>query len=145
MDDEPLTMRSILKAVCQHTGINSVTLKSRQRRTPEVNGRFMFCYLARKRTLASYPMIGKYINKDHATAIYAVEKAEIYIGRSPVFASAIEEIEKLACIFHRQEMESYNDTGRSLGHACPDPMLANTDSDGREADEHEGSCCQEGG
>jgi hypothetical protein len=63
--------------------VDDLNIKSRKRHI--VDARKIFCKLARLNTTCSFEQIGKVINKDHATVIYNVTKADIHIEQDSLF------------------------------------------------------------
>jgi hypothetical protein len=53
------------------TGHGPVVLRRRTKSLPLVTSRQLFCYLARREGF-SFPMIGKYLHRDHTTVLYSV-------------------------------------------------------------------------
>lgn len=71
------TMRNCLRAVCQVYGVTADEIKGRSRKQCIVVPRNHFCWVVyRNRIDVSYPMIGRFLKKDHTTIIHGVEKFE---------------------------------------------------------------------
>lgn len=71
------TMQNCLRAVCSVYGVTPKDIHSRSRRVEFVLPRQHFCWVVyRNRLDISYPMIGRFLGKDHTTIVHAVEKFE---------------------------------------------------------------------
>jgi hypothetical protein len=70
-------MRLIERAVCRYYKVTKIDLRG-QRRTPEyVRPRHVFCLICSHLTLASLPMIGRFLNgRDHTTILHAIRRME---------------------------------------------------------------------
>lgn len=68
------TILQIQTAVARHFGIRVDQIMSRRRSRCFSHPRQLAMYLARELTTFSYPQIGKYFGRDHATVIYACER-----------------------------------------------------------------------
>ena len=64
-------------------GIDNLIVNSRKRHI--VDARKIYCKLARTYTTCSFEQIAKVIEKDHATAIYNINKAETHIEQDVMF------------------------------------------------------------
>jgi chromosomal replication initiation ATPase DnaA len=71
------TMKRCLRAVCLYYGVTEEELKSKSRVQSIVVPRQHFCWVVyRNRIDVSYPMIGRFLGKDHTTIVHAVAKFE---------------------------------------------------------------------
>ncbi len=71
------TMKRCLRAVCLYYGVTEEELKSKSREQRIVVPRQHFCWVVyRNRLDMSYPMIGRFLSKDHTTIVHAVAKFE---------------------------------------------------------------------
>lgn len=75
-------MRLIIKAVCEHYNIKPYELNEDIRSHNYVRARHMTFYLARTMTNASFPQIGKFLNKDHTTVINGYHRMKSAISKS---------------------------------------------------------------
>ena len=75
-------MRLIIKAVCEHYHIKPYELNEDIRSHNYVRARHMTFYLARTMTNASFPQIGKFLNKDHTTVINGYQRMRSAISKS---------------------------------------------------------------
>ena len=74
--DSAVTLSDIETAVAAYFGITPADVRS-SRRTRTVSVARMICmFLARRHTRMSYPEIGKYMGKNHSSAIQAVQKLQ---------------------------------------------------------------------
>lgn len=68
------SIRSIQEAVARHYGVTGDAIRGQSRKGPLVRARQMSIFLARELTDHSYPVIARLTgNRDHSTAIHAVE------------------------------------------------------------------------
>jgi chromosomal replication initiator protein len=71
------TMKRCLHAVCSYYDITEEELKSKSREQRIVVPRQHFCWVVyRNRLDVSYPMLGRFLSKDHTTIVHAVAKFE---------------------------------------------------------------------
>lgn len=71
------TMKRCLRAVCLYYGVTEEELKSKSREQRIVVPRNHFCWVVyRNRLDMSYPMLGRFLSKDHTTIVHAVAKFE---------------------------------------------------------------------
>ena len=68
--------------------VYGIDIKEKTRKRAYSDGRALFCYIARKKTNFTYECIGDYLNKDHATIIYAVKVTSYYLDKE-VIAEAL--------------------------------------------------------
>ena len=73
---ESITMQSIEKHVCQYFKIEPQVLRSKSRKKIHSYPRNVYVYLCRHYTDATLEDIGKSINRNHSTALYASEVIE---------------------------------------------------------------------
>lgn len=69
----------IFKAIRREMKVTRDELRSKRRDRKLVEGRQMFCLLARRHTTESSVEIGKAINRDHATVLYSVASMDSLI------------------------------------------------------------------
>lgn len=74
----PSTLRRPLHAialeVCQKHQLRPLDLLSKRRDKMIVFARFEFCFRARNESSATYPEIGKFLNRDHTSIMSAVKR-----------------------------------------------------------------------
>jgi len=71
------TMKRCLRAVCLYYSVTEEELKSKSREQRIVVPRNHFCWVVyRNRLDMSYPMLGRFLSKDHTTIVHAVAKFE---------------------------------------------------------------------
>ncbi len=75
-EQETITMQSIEKHVCQYFKIEPHVLRSKSRKKIHSYPRNVYVYLCRQYTDATLEDIGKSINRNHSTALYASEVIE---------------------------------------------------------------------
>jgi len=75
-EQETITMQSIEKHVCQYFKIEPCVLRSKSRKQIHSYPRNVYVYLCRHYTDATLEDIGKSINRNHSTALYASEVIE---------------------------------------------------------------------
>jgi len=73
------TLENIMRDVCFYYDFTHDEIKSRNREKIIARARQMFCFLAREFTTKSYDSIGKFIERDHASVMYAVRKFRDYM------------------------------------------------------------------
>ncbi len=71
------TLKRCLSVICSYYNVTPEELKSRSREQRLVVPRHHFCWVVyRNRIDVSYPMIGRFLGKDHTTIVHAVNKFE---------------------------------------------------------------------
>jgi predicted transcriptional regulator with HTH domain len=80
-EQEEISMRSLMKAVCHQLDTDLVEMRS-SRRTQDISyKRHVFYYLAQKYSFASYPKIAKFANRDHTSVMHGIKKVKsLYVG-----------------------------------------------------------------
>jgi len=74
-----ITPEEIFKKICISEDADPETVK-KSRKYEYVIIKQMYCYIARKMTMASFKEIGEVIDKDHATVLYSCNKIEDHLG-----------------------------------------------------------------
>jgi hypothetical protein len=69
-------------------GVYGIDIKEKTRKQEYSDGRALFCFIVRKKTNFTYQCIGDYLNKDHATVMYAVKVISHYLDKE-VIAEAL--------------------------------------------------------
>lgn len=69
--------RSAMKAVSQIFNVTAEELMSKSRKRYITEARFAYCYITRKKLYYTLDVIGKSINRHHATVIHNVNMAKI--------------------------------------------------------------------
>lgn len=86
------TMKGCLRAVCSHYDVTAEELKSKSREQRIVVPRQHFCWVVyRNRLDVSYPMLGRFLSKDHTTIIHAVNKFE---GNKNIYRKHILDVDR---------------------------------------------------
>jgi chromosomal replication initiation ATPase DnaA len=71
------SLKRCFYSVCSWYGLTAEELKSRNREQRIVLPRHHFCWVVyRNRIDVSYPMLGRYLSRDHTTIVHAVETFE---------------------------------------------------------------------
>lgn len=88
-----ITLRLILEAVAEHSGLSEVEIVS-DRRTPRTSlARQTIYALARRLTTMSMPVIGRLMGRDHTTVLYGARRIEDRAAIDPVFAEELMALE----------------------------------------------------
>lgn len=66
----------IIDAICQYKGVDEQTLKTKLRKRPNPECRFLIFYFLRAYTLGSFNAIGTMFNRDHTSVIHGVKAVE---------------------------------------------------------------------
>lgn len=86
------TLKRCLSVICSHYGVTPEELKSKSRVQNIVIPRHHFCWVVyRNRIDVSYPMIGRFLGKDHTTIVHAVNKFE---ANRYVYGAHVIEVER---------------------------------------------------
>ena len=72
----PTTMSDIQALVCKYFKVDPLLLKSKSRKKIHSYPRNIYVYLCRQHTAMTVQDIGKTINRNHSTVLYAVEVIE---------------------------------------------------------------------
>ena len=87
------TLKRCLWAICSHYGVTPEELKSKSREQRLVVPRHHFCWVVyRNRIDVSYPMIGRFLGRDHTTIVHGVNKFE---ESKHVYGLHVIEVERL--------------------------------------------------
>ncbi len=71
------TLKRCLSVICSHYGVTQEEIKSKNRTRCVAIPRHHFCWVVyRNRIDISYPMIGRFLGKDHTTIVHSVSKFE---------------------------------------------------------------------
>lgn len=70
---DPFFLRKLLEAVASEFRFSVDQLRSQIRKQELVDARHVFCWLARNHSSASYPMIGRMLDRDHSTVMHGVK------------------------------------------------------------------------
>lgn len=69
-------LEAIMEAVCRSLKVGRRDVMSLHRLPHIVEARHIFCWFARYYTARSYPVIGNFVDRDHATVMYGVRKVQ---------------------------------------------------------------------
>lgn len=78
------TLDNILEVVCHVTELKAYQLRSRNRKYDIKTARHLFFYIAHKHTKKQLEVIGKHLNRHHATVLHAYHKIEAQLMYSDV-------------------------------------------------------------
>ena len=88
-----LTKEEILKVICRELVMDFDEVKTRKTRLKEfVYTRQLYAYFCKKYTNESLTKIGKFINKDHATAIYSDKQIKCFYDVDKVIKRDVDKI-----------------------------------------------------
>jgi chromosomal replication initiator protein len=90
-------LNSVLNVVSKYYDINIEDIKGRSRKSNFVNARQVYMYVARNHSNYSFPAIGYFVNKDHATALHSVNKISI---EKEIYSSLKNDIEKIEAMLY---------------------------------------------
>ncbi len=94
--NQELTVDFIIDTVCQYYGVKKDKLLGKGRPQKIVIPRQMAMYICRKELNESFPSLRDYFKrKDHSTVLYACERVEKDLEKSPQTRAALEAIRKL--------------------------------------------------
>ena len=68
-----VSLENVMEAVVSVTGVPAEKVFGKDRMREVASARHMFCYMARKYTNASLGNVGKFLGRDHTTAINSVK------------------------------------------------------------------------
>ena len=71
MTERQRSLDELMKLMHRESGITQRDLRLQRRNFGLNQSRAVFCKLAKEYTTSSYPVIGKYIDRDHTTVIYS--------------------------------------------------------------------------
>lgn len=88
---------NIRDVVCHYYGITAEDLHGKDRTKHLCVARHAFCYLTRTQHhgRVSYPAIGRYLSRDHTTAMAGMRAAKRLIESDPVFCDDIDQLERV--------------------------------------------------
>ena len=78
------TLDDILEVVCHVTELKAYQLRSKTRKNNIMTARHLFFYIAHKHTKKQLEVIGKHLNRHHATVLHAYHKIEAQLMYSDV-------------------------------------------------------------
>jgi chromosomal replication initiation ATPase DnaA len=86
----PLTFDDIRRVVCEHYNVPWQQVRSERREHKYMVPRHVIAWLAYTRTLATFPLIGRMLGRDHSTILHAVAEAvPKRMERDPAFAATV--------------------------------------------------------
>jgi hypothetical protein len=90
-----ITLEDIKFVIEKETGYN-INTKRRYRHL--VDSRKMFYYIARKHTDSSLSILGKFLKRDHATALHNINSAKNLIETEPSFKIKLFKLEEIVLV-----------------------------------------------
>jgi chromosomal replication initiation ATPase DnaA len=78
------TLDNILEVVCHVTELKAYQLRSNTRKNNIMTARHLFFYIAHKHTKKQIEVIGRHLNRHHATVLHACNKIENQLMYSDV-------------------------------------------------------------
>ena len=87
----------IIRVVADRYGIGVSWLIDHRRTAPLVEARHVVVYLARELTDRSYPQIGRRLDRDYSTCIYAAQSMSARVASDPELARRVEAIRLEVC------------------------------------------------
>lgn len=98
-----VSIKDVLKAVCEFYGIEEKSLYEKTRRKEVVKPRQVAMYILRQDFNTSYPYIGQKLGgRDHTTVIHACDKIKSSIKNNPTLEQEIDQIKNV--IYSGQDM-----------------------------------------
>ena len=85
MTERQLGLDELMKVMHTESGITQRDLRMQRRNFGLTQSRAVFCKLAKEYTTKSYPVIGKYIDRDHTT-VMAAEKRSLSEGYEELYS-----------------------------------------------------------
>ena len=98
-----VSIAAIIEAVSAETGVDIFEIKGPVRGQPIVLARHIAAHLAVKHTGLSLPQIGRALNRDHSTVLYADRRVRERRKDSPELEEVIGRIERRAIILPRRQ------------------------------------------
>lgn len=83
------TVHEVLRRVCEAEGVTMADMLSARRHREIARPRQMAMYLAREMTLATLPMIGRVMRRDHTTVLHGVRTIRSLMERDAAVAASI--------------------------------------------------------
>ena len=83
LDKSPKSVEEVIKLVANELDVKKADILSEKRDRDISNARQIAMYAAREVTSLSYPVIGRYFEKNHTTVIQACKKIKIWIEEDP--------------------------------------------------------------
>lgn len=87
-------LENILSAVSCELGIPIECIESKFRIKEFVDARKLYCHLSKKYTKNPLTKIGKLIKRNHATVLFSIKKAEMFLKNEIIFRNKYESIKK---------------------------------------------------
>lgn len=78
-----MELKTILKAVSEVTNISEEDIISKSRLKEHVTARHLYCYFALKKTNKTLSVVGKFINRNHASIIHGSNKVKNELNNYP--------------------------------------------------------------
>ena len=81
LDKSPKSVEDVIKVVAQELNVKKLDILSEKRERDISNARQLAMYIAREVTSLSYPVIGRYFDKNHTSVMQACKKNQSLLGR----------------------------------------------------------------
>ena len=89
-----VNLENVMEAISSVTGVESEEIFGKNRKRQVAAARHMFCYMARKYTNATLGQAGKFLGRDHTTAINSVKVCNDMLDiNDDVFVNTLSEID----------------------------------------------------
>ena len=92
LDIKSVTLEEVVKAICSLFSVDPSQIIDKNRKHCVVLPRHLVYYLAYEGTDCSFPAIGRALNRDHSTVIYAHKKIANLIQTDETVASHVEKL-----------------------------------------------------
>lgn len=79
-DNERVTLKRVVDVVCETYEVDAEDIKSKSLRSNLLEPRHVAMYLSRELTDFSFPVIGRFLKRDHTSVMSAVDKIETRLG-----------------------------------------------------------------
>lgn len=106
-------MRHILEAVCEAFGFQARQIRGEQRDQGMCFARFAFVLLARREGY-TYPRIGRFLHRDHSTAIHAARRAKELVAADDGYALCVHEVVDRLDAFRAKDREKLAEIRREF-------------------------------
>lgn len=90
-----VNLENVMEAISRVTGVEAGEIFGKNRKREVAAARHMFCYMARKYTNATLGQAGKFLGRDHTTAINSVKVCNDMLDiQDEVFVNTLAQIDK---------------------------------------------------
>jgi len=92
--NHPALLDQLFNEVKTYTGYTSEVLKGKSRITEVVLARSLFCLFARRYMMATYPALGRYLNRHHTSILNMVNTLEGYLDYDSITIQYVDQFKK---------------------------------------------------